>query len=70
MTRSGNRHRHSWEYAEGPDVGSEMAVTSEPRSEEKPGVPAALPDGDGERAVVRAAGLSCARFGRLTRVVC
>ena len=49
MTSSGKRTRHSWEYAEGPDVGSEVPVTGEPRSEEKPGVPAALPDGDGER---------------------
>jgi hypothetical protein len=34
------RERPSWEYAEGPDVGEDVSITSEPRDEEQPGVPA------------------------------
>jgi hypothetical protein len=38
MTRSGRQTRHSWEYADGPEVGDAVPITSEPRDEEKPGV--------------------------------
>lgn len=48
MTRSGRDSRHSWEYADGPAVGDEVLITSEPRSEEEPGVPAGLPDAQGQ----------------------
>ncbi|MBV9196140.1 MAG: hypothetical protein JO168_18545 [Solirubrobacterales bacterium] len=32
--------REDWEYADGPTVGPDVPVTSEPRPEEQPGVPA------------------------------
>jgi hypothetical protein len=40
-------HRQEWEYADGPAVGEDIPVTSEPRAEERPGVPRA-PAGSAE----------------------
>lgn len=37
-SRSG---RQQWEYAQGPEVGEDVPITSEPRDEEQPGVPEA-----------------------------
>jgi hypothetical protein len=38
------RDRQSWEYANGPDVGGQVSITSEPREEHQPGVPHVVPD--------------------------
>jgi hypothetical protein len=38
--------RQRWEYADGPTVGEEVPITSPPRPEVKPGVPAPPPDQD------------------------
>ncbi|MGB9185057.1 MAG: hypothetical protein WCB67_13430 [Solirubrobacteraceae bacterium] len=48
MSSSGSE-RADWELAEGPVVGQDVPITSEPREEEAPGVPVApevhQPDG-------------------------
>jgi hypothetical protein len=38
------RERLSWEYQDGPVAGRDVPITSPPREEEKPGVPARAPD--------------------------
>jgi hypothetical protein len=42
---SSRRDRLPWEYADGPDAGRDVPITSDPREEEAPGVPAPAPDG-------------------------
>jgi hypothetical protein len=42
---SSRRERLSWEYQDGPEAGREVPITSPPREEEKPGVPAPPPNG-------------------------
>jgi hypothetical protein len=48
MSSSGSE-REDWELADGPVVGQDVPITSEPREEEAPGVPAdpEAPDNDG-----------------------
>ncbi len=49
MSSSG-RERSEWELADGPVVGRDVPITSEPREEESPGVPVApeVQPSDGE----------------------
>jgi hypothetical protein len=43
---SSRRERLPWEYADGPDAGRDVPITSDPREEEEAGVPAPGPGGE------------------------
>ncbi len=49
---SAGRERSDWELADGPVVGRDVPITSEPREEEAPGVPVApeAQQSDGENS--------------------